>query len=40
MTGLPAGVAFEGPTKRPWGSTYVYFEDPNLIRVIVYEGGW
>lgn len=40
LNGLPEGIAYEGPTKRPWGSTYVYLEDPNGIQVIVYEGGW
>jgi catechol 2,3-dioxygenase-like lactoylglutathione lyase family enzyme len=38
--GLPAGVNFEGPSRRPWGSTYLYLRDPNGIQVIVYEGGW
>ena len=39
-SGLPADVACEGPTDRPWGSTYVYLRDPNDIEVIVYSGGW
>lgn len=40
ISGLPAGVPFEGPNQRPWGSTYLYMRDPNDIQVIVYEGGW
>jgi len=40
IASLPAGVSFEGPNRRPWGSTYVYLRDPNDIQVIVYEGGW
>lgn len=40
IASLPAGVSFEGPDRRPWGSTYVYLRDPNDISVIVYEGGW
>ena len=36
---LPPGVEYEGPTPRPWGSTYLYLRDPNRIQVIVYEGG-
>ncbi len=40
IASLPAGVSFEGPDRRPWGSTYVYLRDPNDIQVIVYEGGW
>ena len=38
--GLPADLSFEGPHRRPWGSTYLYLRDPNDIQVIVYEGGW
>ena len=30
---------YRGPQQRPWGSTYVYLEDPNGIIVIVYAGG-
>lgn len=26
------------PTPRPWGSTYLYLQDPDGIDVIVYEG--
>ena len=37
---LPAGASFEGPTRRPWGSTYLYLRDPNDIQVVVYQGGW
>jgi catechol 2,3-dioxygenase-like lactoylglutathione lyase family enzyme len=40
IASLPAGVSFEGPNRRPWGSTYLYLRDPNDIQVIVYEGGW
>ena len=40
IASLPAGVSFEGPNRRPWGSTYLYLRDPNQIQVIVYEGGW
>ena len=36
---LPASLTFEGPTPRPWGSTYVYLNDPNDIQIVVYEGG-
>lgn len=28
----------EGPVPRPWGSTYLYLDDPNGISVIVFEG--
>ena len=37
---LPAGISFDGPNRRPWGSMYLYLRDPNDIQVIVYEGGW
>ncbi len=37
---LPTNIIFEGPDRRPWGSTYLYLRDPNEIQVIVYEGGW
>jgi len=30
--------AFRGPEERPWGSTYLYMEDPSGVQVIVYEG--
>ena len=40
VTELPVDVVFEGPTPRPWGSIYVYLEDPNQIQVIFYQGGW
>lgn len=36
---LPDHVEYDGPTPRPWGSTYLYLRDPNGIQVIVYEGG-
>lgn len=32
-------VSYQGPTKRPWGNTYLYFTDPNRISVIVFDGG-
>ncbi len=35
---LRGKVNFRGPKKRPWGSTYLYFEDPTGILVILYEG--
>lgn len=37
---LPKDVESEGPTERPWGSTYLYLRDPNDIQVIVYSGNW
>ena len=36
---LPGDLPFEGPTPRPWGSTYLYLRDPNDIQIIVFEGG-
>lgn len=36
---LPENFEYEGPTPRPWGSTYLYLRDPAGIQVIVYEGG-
>ena len=36
---LPTHLEFDGPTPRPWGSTYLYLRDPAGIQVIVYEGG-
>ena len=32
-------LEFRGPEERPWGSTYLYLEDPSGVRVILYEGG-
>ncbi len=29
---------FEGPVERPWGSKYMYLEDPTGVQVILYEG--
>ena len=29
---------FEGPVTRPWGSTYLYLDDPNGISIIIFEG--
>lgn len=36
---LPAGTKVRGPIERPWGSTYLYLNDPNGIAVVVFEGG-
>ena len=36
---LPTGTEIQGPVERPWGSTYVYFTDPNGVSVVVFEGG-
>jgi hypothetical protein len=36
--GLPPTIACRGPTKRPWGSSYLYLTDPNGISVIVFDG--
>ncbi len=35
---LRGHLEFRGPEKRPWGSTYLYLEDPTGIQVILYEG--
>lgn len=40
VASLPPGISYEGPSDRPWGSTYLYLRDPNDIMVIIYEGGW
>jgi hypothetical protein len=40
LAALPADVVCSDPTPRPWGSTYLYLEDPNQIQIVVYEGGW
>ncbi|NVK54035.1 MAG: VOC family protein [Alteromonadaceae bacterium] len=34
---LPAAQAYEGPVQRPWGSEYLYLQDPTGIQVIIYE---
>jgi catechol 2,3-dioxygenase-like lactoylglutathione lyase family enzyme len=39
LQSLPIGLEYEGPSLRPWGSTYVYLRDPAGVLVIVYEGG-
>jgi catechol 2,3-dioxygenase-like lactoylglutathione lyase family enzyme len=39
LSSLPKDISYDGPTARPWGSTYLYLRDPNDIQVIVYEGG-
>ena len=35
---LRGKIDFRGPTKRPWGSTYIYLKDPSGIQVILYQG--
>lgn len=35
---LRGRCAFEGPTPRPWGNTYLYLRDPDGVRVALYEG--
>ena len=35
---LQGKVDFRGPVKRPWGSKYIYLEDPTGIMIIIYEG--
>ena len=35
---LRGQVTFRGPDERPWGSTYLYLEDPAGVQVILYEG--
>ena len=35
---LSGHVEFRGPVERPWGSKYLYLQDPTGIQVIVYEG--
>lgn len=35
---LRGQVEFRGPKERPWGSTYLYLEDPMGVEVIVYQG--
>ena len=39
LADLPKDVRYEGPTPRPWGSTYLYLKDPSDVQIIVYEGG-
>lgn len=29
---------FRGPEERPWGSSYLYIQDPTGMQVILYEG--
>jgi catechol 2,3-dioxygenase-like lactoylglutathione lyase family enzyme len=29
---------WRGPTPRPWGSTYLYLEDPNGVPILVFSG--
>lgn len=33
---LSGRVEFQGPEKKPWGSTYIYLKDPAGISVILY----
>ena len=35
---LRGHVEFRGPEERPWGSVYLYLQDPTGIQVILYEG--
>ena len=35
---LRGKLQFRGPEERPWGSRYLYLEDPSGIHVILYEG--
>ncbi len=35
---LRGRLEFRGPEERPWGSKYLYLEDPSGIQVILYEG--
>ena len=39
LESLPDSIAREGPTPRPWGSTYVYLNDPAGVPIVVFEGG-
>jgi len=34
---LRGDLEFRGPEKRPWGSMYLYLQDPTGIKVILYE---
>ena len=35
---LQGVVPYRGPTERPWGSVYLYLDDPSGVRIIVFEG--
>ncbi len=35
---LRGHLEFHGPEARPWGSKYLYLEDPTGVQVILYEG--
>ncbi len=35
---LRGQLEFRGPVERPWGSTYLYLEDPTGVQVILFEG--
>ena len=35
---LRGQVEFSGPVERPWGSKYLYMEDPTGVQLILYEG--
>ena len=37
---VPADKPFRsrGPVSRPWGSTYLFFSDPNGMQVVVFSG--
>ncbi|WP_205479485.1 VOC family protein [Sphingomonas arenae] len=38
LRSLPEGICFEGPTERPWGSTYLKMSDPAGMPVVVFAG--
>jgi catechol 2,3-dioxygenase-like lactoylglutathione lyase family enzyme len=35
---VPDGLAYVGPTARPWGARYAYFTDPAGVSVIICDG--
>ncbi len=35
---LRGHLEFQGPEERPWGSKYLYLQDPTGVQVILYEG--
>ncbi len=35
---LRGQLEFRGPEQRPWGSRYLYLQDPAGIQIILYEG--
>jgi catechol 2,3-dioxygenase-like lactoylglutathione lyase family enzyme len=38
LASLSKSIPYEGPVRRPWGSTYVYLRDPAGTLVVVFEG--